>query len=120
MRRPKDKEEQFSPGKFGFSQAQWAMGKKEMRDILAGIAAQRSTISYSKLSESLLSIRIGYHDPAMATILEHISRDEELNGRGMLSVLVVHKQGDIEPGNGFYELALTLGKDVSNHQEFWI
>ena len=35
-------------------------------------------------------------------------------GRGMLSVIVVHKQGDMQPGPGFFELAQRLGRDTSD------
>jgi hypothetical protein len=36
------------------------------------------------------------------------------------SVIVVHKDGDMAPGQGFYELAESLGFDVSDREEFWI
>jgi len=35
-------------------------------------------------------------------------------GRGMLSVIVVHKEGDMQPGPGFFELAGELGRDTSD------
>ncbi len=38
----------------------------------------------------------------------------------MLTVLVVHKHGDMEPGRGFYELAHSLGRDTSDLQKCWI
>jgi hypothetical protein len=38
----------------------------------------------------------------------------------MLSVLVVHKYGDMEPGSGFYECAEHLGFDVSDPLAFWV
>jgi hypothetical protein len=35
-------------------------------------------------------------------------------GRGMLSVIVVHKDGDMQPGPGFFELAEELDRDTSD------
>jgi hypothetical protein len=49
----------------------------------------------------------------MSQILGDISAEEHEAGRGMLSVIVTHKTGDMEPGPGFYELAAELGLDVS-------
>ncbi len=38
----------------------------------------------------------------------------------MLSVVVVHKHGDMEPGPGFFELAKHLGRDTKDLLRFWI
>jgi hypothetical protein len=38
----------------------------------------------------------------------------------MLSVLVVHKEGDQRPGEGFFEWAEELGYTVGDRDEFWI
>ena len=38
----------------------------------------------------------------------------------MLSVLVVHKNGDQMPGPGFFKLALELGEQFSDEMEFWL
>jgi len=38
----------------------------------------------------------------------------------MLSVLVVHKEGDQRPGDGVFKLAEELGYAVSDRDEFWI
>ncbi len=32
----------------------------------------------------------------------------------MLSVIVVHKSGDMQPGPGFFDLAKKLGRDTSD------
>lgn len=41
-------------------------------------------------------------------------------GRGMLTALVVHKQGDYQPGPGFFELARELGHDASDIEKFCV
>jgi hypothetical protein len=77
-------------------------------------------IAYSELSGRLRTIVLPYDDPAMGKMLEEISTEEFQNGRGMLSVVVVHRLGDMEPGTGFYTLAEKLGRKFSDQQAFWI
>jgi len=105
---------------FGFTAAEWDEGKAEMRQILQMVAAERAMIAYSDLSNRMKSIRIEPFSPAMGHMHGEISAQEDAAGRGMLSVIVVHKTGDMEPGSGFYELAATLGKDVSDKVRFWV
>jgi hypothetical protein len=38
----------------------------------------------------------------------------------MLSVVVVHKDGDQRPGSGFFDLAAELGYIVTDRDQFWI
>jgi hypothetical protein len=53
-------------------------------------------------------------------ILGQLSFDEHEAGRPLLSVLVVHKTGDMQPGDGFFELAESLGRDTSDIDKAWI
>ncbi len=39
---------------------------------------------------------------------------------GIISALVVHKYGDMEPGSGFFDLAKSLGRDTSDRTKCWI
>jgi len=104
----------------GFSNAQWSAGVAEMTDILRARASVRGMITYSELSKAMHSVTIGYKDPAMDDMLLEVSRNEALQGLGLLSVVVVHKNGNMEPGNGFYGLAESMGLDVSDRQACWI
>jgi hypothetical protein len=38
----------------------------------------------------------------------------------MLSVVVVHKNGDLMPGKGFYDCAEECGRDISDREALWI
>jgi hypothetical protein len=89
----------------GFSDSEWAAGVAEMTAILQKKAATRSMITYSDLAKEMKAVTIGYHDPAMDDMLLDVSEGESQKGRGLLSVIVVHKYGDMEPGAGFYKLA---------------
>ncbi len=104
----------------GFSEKEWATGVAEMTGILQKKASSLSMITYSELSRQMRTVSIGYHDPAMDDMLLEVSRNEAAQGRGLLSVIVVHKHGDMEPGNGFYGLAESMGRDVSDRTACWI
>ncbi len=53
-------------------------------------------------------------------MLGEISEEEDKAGRGMLTVIVVHKHGDMEPGRGFFDLAKSLGHKWSDKTAFWV
>ncbi len=105
---------------YGYSDAEWGQGKAEMAEILRRTAQSRSMITYGDLSNRLKSIRIEPHEAAMGAMLGQISTQESQSGHGMLSVVVVHKYGDMEPGPGFYDCAADLGLDVSDRVAFWV
>jgi hypothetical protein len=56
----------------------------------------------------------------LCDLLGEIAREEDDAGRGMLTVVVVHKTGDMQPGPGFFELAQELGRDTSDIDKCWI
>src|SRR5271168_4867351 len=96
----------------GFALSDWEAAKEEARIIMIKRVRARSAISYSELVSQIRGIRLDPHD-RLDHFLGQISSEEDSKGRGMLTVLVVHKSGDLEPGKGFYELARPLGRDVS-------
>jgi hypothetical protein len=103
-----------------FSDREWREAVNEAKSILRDRARHRLTITYSELAGELRSITIGYHDPDMDALLVDVSSEEFNEARPLLSVVVVHKSGDQEPGKGFYELADSLGFHTSDRTVFWI
>ncbi len=105
----------------GYDLKLWETAKEQALEVLAGCARKRAnqTISYSELANSIHAIRFDPHDHAFHLLLGKISEDENDLGRGMLSVLVVYKGQDQMPGPGFFELAKSLGRDVSDKLKFW-
>lgn len=83
-------------------------------------ARKESPICYSDLCNAVKSIKFEPDSYALKTLLGEISTEEDEFGRGMLTVLVVHKTGDQMPGNGFFDLAAKLGRDTSNREKLWI
>ena len=101
----------------------WESVKQEMRSAIIQRAKQCNRITYSELLENITVLQLDMervdHRNIMAEMLGEISLAEDNAGRGMLSALVVHKSGDMEPGQGFFEYAESLGKDISDRLAFW-
>jgi hypothetical protein len=72
------------------------------------------------LPQTIDAIEFNAHDTLLNHLLDEISREEDSAGRGMLSVIVVHKTGDHMPGPGFFELAKALGREIPDKERFWI
>jgi len=110
-------------GSFGFIDKVWQSAKQEAREVLVTCARASkesdSIIYYSNLVSLIKSIQLEPHDIRLFNLLGEISREEDGDGRGMLSVLVVHKV-DGRPGKGFFELAEELGRDILDEEMCWI
>lgn len=106
--------------KFGHTKKQWQSFKAEAREILVEVASGRAMITYGELASRMTTIAVEPHDMVMWHIIGDVSVDEEKAGRGLLSVLVVHKHGDMEPGFGFYELAKFFGRKAANKTKCFV
>lgn len=98
--------------KYGFTDADWGAAKTEMTSILAARAKLRGMIPYSDLVAQVKTIKLEPDSFALAAMLGEISEAEDAAGRGMLTVIVVHKHGDMQPGPGFFDLAKRLGRNT--------
>ena len=110
--------------KADISIAIWERAKQEMKLVIIERAKKRIMINYSELLNKITSLKLDIeqvdHRSIMAEMLGEISLAEDKAGRGMLSALVTHKTGDMEPGQGFFQYAEVLGKDISDKTKFWI
>lgn len=104
----------------GFDQAAWDAAKTQARDVMIRRARVRGMIPYSDLVKDVTAIRMEPHDPRLFRFLGEIASEEDEAGRGMLTVVVVHKTGDMQPGPGFFELADHLGRDTSDILRCWV
>lgn len=105
---------------YGYSEPDWEKAKKQATDALVKVARRKGRIAYSELASYISAISIEAHDPRMFHLLGEISTAEDQAGRGMLTAIVVHKSGDMQPGPGFFELAKSLGKDTSDPLAYWV
>ena len=105
---------------FGFAPKAWNAAIFEATELLSGCARRRQMIPYSDFVAKIHSVTLEAHDPRLGRLLGEVSANEMRAGRGMLSALVTHKRGDMQPGPGFFELAKGLGQKVEDIEKFWI
>ena len=105
---------------YGFDQQQWDEAKAEAKELLIERAKVRGMIPYSDLVTQISAIYLEAHDQRLFNLLGQISSEENAAGHGMLTVIVVHKDGDMEPGPGFFELAKELGRDTTDVLKCWV
>jgi hypothetical protein len=107
--------------KHGLSDAAWEAAKAEGKAALAECARSKKIISYADFVHHIASISFETpYDSRLPQLLAAISTEEAKAGRGIMTALVVRKNGDQRPGGGFFELAERLGYDVSDRKNFWI
>ncbi len=107
---------------FGFPPSDWDAAKREAHAaMVAGVQSAAGRITYVDLATKIATIHFEPNAHIFHELLGQISRTENDEGRGMLSVVVVHKTGDKqgEPGDGFFKLAQELGRDVRDRLKFW-
>jgi hypothetical protein len=85
------------------------------------VAAVQSagTITYGELAAKIVAIHFEPDAHVFHELLGQISKTENENGHGMLSVVVIQKGGDMRPGGGFFKLAQELGHDTHDRDKFW-
>ena len=106
--------------KYGIPQTVWRQTKDEMRNTLIACARDRQVLPYGKLVTLVHGIQFEAYDQRLFDMLGEISIEENAANRGMLSAVVVHKQGDMIPGPGFFDLARDLNKDVTDVDRCWL
>ncbi|CAA2136869.1 hypothetical protein [Methylobacterium bullatum] len=107
-------------GTYGYPQSDWDRAKGEAKTVLYDYARRGHTITYTELTQRISTIPFGPHNRDFHGLLDAVSRDEEEEGRGLLSVLVVRKDGDIKPGPGFFSMAEDVGREFHDELAFWI
>jgi len=105
---------------YGYHDADWEAAKREAKSVLAQRARLRGMMPYSELTSQMQSICFQPHDRAFFHFLGELSIEEAQAGRGMMTALVVHKDGDMQPGPGFFEAAQRLGLDTSDLVDCWV
>ena len=106
--------------KYGYPVSTWNQAKQEATDAMVKRAKLRGMFPYSELVGEIKSIKFHAHASIFHHMLGEISVEEDAEGRGMLSVIVVHKHGDMQPGPGFFELAQSLGHKTNDVLAFWV
>lgn len=106
-----------------FTETEWKLAKEQAKAVIVNrikAKERNAKVSYSELVSHIDAIELTARAPLLSRLLDEISREENSAGRGMLSVIVVHKTGDHMPGPGFFELAKALGRDIRDRERCWI
>lgn len=103
----------------GFAESDWERAKEEARRSMVKRARRGRTMTYTDLCNEIETIQFDPHDQRLPHFLGQISTEEDSEGRGMLTAVVVHKH-DGQPGKGFFELARSLGRRVLVEEDTWI
>ncbi len=106
--------------RYGFSDEVWQKAKNEARAILYEVARRGGLISYSELVDKISTIRLKAHDHRLDHFLGQIASEDDENGHGLTTVLVVHKTGKQMPGQGFFKMAESQGRDISDRVDLWM
>lgn len=103
---------------FGYPFELWTAAKEQARDKLIKLAKAEQLIGYAELTSAIQSIRFDPHGDIFRRFLGQLSTEEDAAGRGMITAIVVHKTDGL-PGIGFYRLAKSLGRNISDPELCW-
>ncbi len=104
----------------GFDDRAWERAKGEARVVMYEVARRKRLIAYSELVAQIGSIALEAHDHRLDHFLGQIATEDDDAGLGLTTVVVVHKSGDQMPGPGFFEMAESQGRDVSDTVACWM
>lgn len=105
--------------KLMFSEDKWIAAKEEARQAMIAVARSKSVITYSSLVQKITNCTLEPNGDLLAHMLGEISSEEDKEGRGLLSAVVVHKTGDLKPGSGFFTLARSRGRHIADKDQYW-
>ena len=106
--------------KLGYNDDEWQLKKDQLKSVLIDTARKEKLITYKDVSSILNAERFPPNSEALSALLFEVTREEYLNGKGLLTAVVV-KTGPIPfPGDGFFKCAQECGKRVLGREKFWI
>jgi len=105
--------------RFGLSDDQWEEAKAELRRAILAAAWERRMTWYGEVASAVTATALDPHSGLMNYLLGEIFEEEAAAGRPALTSIVAHKDGDKEPGPGFYEMARKLGYRFDDPLIFW-
>ena len=109
----------LSDSHFGLEEGQWEAAKAELRSAIMDAAWERRMTSYGEIASKVSAVHLEPYSTLMNHLLGAILEEERVAGRPLLTALVTHKDGDKEPGEGFYSMARRLGYVFNEPFVFW-
>jgi hypothetical protein len=103
----------------GYPVARWEAAKDEANTILSARAREGQMITYAELARAMRKIDFEPHDHVFHMMLGQVYEEEDADGRGLLSALVILQEEGV-PGDGFWSCAAGCGRDISDRLKCWI
>ncbi|MBP2322666.1 hypothetical protein JOF56_003051 [Kibdelosporangium banguiense] len=108
-----------TPSTFGLSDATWDSAKAQLRAAILEAARARQMTWYSHVAAQVTAVHVDPFSALMNHLLGAILEDEHAADQPLLTAIVTHKDGDKEPGPGFYDMARSLGYRFDEPYVFW-
>ena len=105
--------------RFGLTTDEWEQAKDQLRRAILAAAWERRMAHYAEVARAVTVTTVDPHSGLMNHLLGEIFEEEHAVGRPALTSIVTHKDGDKEPGPGFYEQARSLGYQFDEPYVFW-
>jgi hypothetical protein len=105
--------------RFGLTKEQWQEAKSQLRQAILTAAWERRMTHYAEVAEAVSVTSVDPHSGLMNHLLGGIFEDEHEAGKPALTAIVTHKDGDKEPGPGFYDQARALGYRFDEPFVYW-
>lgn len=109
----------FSGTTFGKSKTDWDQAKEELRQAILDAAWQRRMTWYGEVAPKITVFPVEPYSALLNHLLGAVLEDQDAAHRPLLTAIVTHKDGDKEPGTGFYETARLLGYRFDEDFVFW-
>lgn len=104
---------------WGFSPDEWAVARVRLANLLAEVAAARSTVTYGEVAHRVFDGRVSARSGALMDLLGEVDSDTEKSRGIMIASLVVRADSGM-PGEGYFVFAEEeLGRTIPDRAAFW-
>jgi len=105
--------------RWGLEPAEWDEAKESLRQLVAGAAARRCTVTYGEAARVAFGGRFSARSGALMDLLGEVDTEEEAARGVIIASLVVRKDTGM-PGDGYFAFVSdALGREVTDRAAFW-
>jgi len=104
---------------WGFSPEEWDSARARLTNLLAEVAAARSTVTYGEVAHRVFDGRVSARSGALMDLLGEVDSEAEKSRGVMIASLVVRADSGM-PGEGYFIFAQEeLGRAITDRVAFW-
>lgn len=104
----------------GIERSLWEAAKRQAREVMIRVArSSKGTVTYDELPRAITAINFEPSSLILRELVDEISLEEDMAGRGMLGVVVVHQGAGGLPSQHLFTLAKGLGRNTIDQGSFW-